>query len=196
MQNNHVQPKQPVALDVHNKQQTNTQKSTKNKSRTSRDEKVSGSRWPYLVIHSATFFCSSFFSFPLKNGWPLPSSPSLYNLSKRSLKKIPLKLHEYPHQISPLFLSSLASHYPLYCAPFRQCVTLQTTTMGESCSLPLAHAAGSRHQEGVLYSSKALPAPPGGEKASFSCYIKIPQNITAFGFLKRGSTIMFDFSYI
>ena len=30
VRNNHVQPKQPVALDVHNKQQTNTRKSTKN----------------------------------------------------------------------------------------------------------------------------------------------------------------------
>ena len=36
---------------------------------------------------------------------------------------------------SKLFLSSPASQYLLPCAPFRQCITLPTTTMGEPCSL-------------------------------------------------------------
>ena len=76
-------------------------------------------------------------------------------------------------------------------SPVHRSASMSSSTTSMVVHAPCrVHAVGAQHKEVVPYSSKVLPAPLGGEKASFSCHIKIPQKHNNlwffFLFLKKG----------
>ena len=97
---------------------------------------------------------------------------SLFNLSP-SAKRIPLP------NISFMFLSSSASHYPLPCSSLREDVILNHRH-GQLCSLPHIHAAG--------FSQKEVPSTSRKWKKSHSP--KWSQNKRKKLLVFEGSTIM------
>ena len=93
------------------------------------------------------------------SGFPIKKSPKKTRLSSPSQRKM------FQLNISPL-CSYLLPQAITCSTVHRSAISILNHHHGDPCSLPHPYAAGSR-QEGVPHLSKALPAPPGGEKASF-----------------------------
>ena len=98
--------------------------------------------------------------FPLQS-LPKKNAPPLILLLKNPLisAKPPVSRLASPPSYYRLSYFSISKH------------GLATTLMGNHAPCHV-HAASLMRREGVPHLSRVLPAPPGGEKASFQCYKK------------------------